>query len=149
MPAGLRDDDLMHTLRSLVFRLACGALLPLAAAACAAPTAQPPPSATGAAWRQLQAEIGAAACDDARQCQTLALGNKACGGPERFVAWSSATSNATRVGRLAAQYADASRRENEREALSSTCNVVADPGATCQAGRCVLLPPSGGLQLQK
>jgi hypothetical protein len=145
----------MLTFRSLLFRLACSALLPLAATACATPatsatSATPPPaSATAAAWLRLQAEIGAAACDSAHQCHTLALGNKACGGPERFVAWSSAVSNAARLGVMAAQYAEASRRENEREGLSSTCNVVADPGATCQAGRCVLLPPSAGLQLQK
>lgn len=162
-PAGLRDDRRMLTLQLLVFRLACSALLPLAATACAAPGTPPrvpaasvpaasvpaSASAAAAAWRQLQAEVGTAACDNARQCQTLALGNKACGGPERFVAWSSAASNATRVGALAAQYAEASRRENEREGLSSTCNVVADPGATCQGGRCALLPPSAGLQLQK
>lgn len=145
----------MLTFQSFLFRLACSALLPLAATACAAPATHPPEpapaaaTATATAWRQLQSEIGTAACDNARQCQTILLGNKACGGPERFVAWSSVTSNATRLGALAAQYAEASRRESEREGLSSTCNVVADPGATCQAGRCVLLPPGAGLQLQK
>lgn len=139
----------MLTLRPLIVRLACAALLPLAGTACGGVPAKESPVDTASAWRQLQAEIGAARCDGPSQCKTLAVGDKACGGPERFVAWSSASSDAARLAVLAAQYAEASRRDNAREGLMSTCNVVSDPGATCQAGRCVLLPGSAGPPLQK
>lgn len=140
----------MFTLQPFILRLACAALLPLAGAACGGvPIKEAPSVDTGAAWRQLQAEIGAARCDVASQCKTLAVGDKACGGPERYVAFSSTASDPGRLARLAAQYADASRRDNERAGLMSTCNIVSDPGATCQAGRCVPQPASSGAPLQK
>jgi hypothetical protein len=139
----------MSTLQPFLFRLACGALLPLAGAACGVGAIKGAPVDTGAAWRQLQAEIGAARCDAPSQCKTLAVGDKACGGPERYVAFSSTASDPGRLARLAVQYTDASRRDNEREGLMSTCNIVPDPGATCQAGRCVLHPASAGATLQK
>lgn len=137
-----RNDGRMFTLRPLILRLTCAVALALAASACAGGPAKNAPADAGSAWRALRAEIGAARCDAPVQCKTLAVGSKPCGGPQRFVAWSSASSDAARLILLAGQYADASRRENARDGLVSTCNVVPDPGATCQAGRCVLLPAS-------
>ncbi len=107
-------------------------LLSLAASACSsAPAPAPEPLV------QLRAEIGSAACDNSRQCHTIAVGNKACGGPETYLAWSSKASNEASVRRLAQAHSARRQADNTASGMVSTCSVVIDPGATCSAGRCV------------
>lgn len=86
---------------------------------------------------QLKTEIGTAACDTVQQCKTVAIGHKACGGPESYMAYSTKASDGAKVERLAASYADQRRTENAKSGMMSTCSVVLDPGATCSAKRCV------------
>ncbi|MEJ7806778.1 MAG: hypothetical protein WKG03_12770 [Telluria sp.] len=133
----------------------CGALLLAAAgSACsgvnnsapATPPA-PPPAVKAAApapatnlLQQLRAEIGSAACDSAKQCKSVAVGHKACGGPESYLAWSTKSSDAARVQQLADAYRDQRKAQDAASGMMSTCSMVMDPGATCNAGRCV----SGG-----
>ncbi len=139
----------MKTLSSSVIRL-CGALLFAAAgSACSGvnhstPVAPAPAPVKAAApanlLEQLRAEIGTAACDAAQQCKTVAVGHKACGGPETYLAWSSKSSDGAKVQRLAEAQRAQRRAENTASGMISTCSAVMDPGATCSAGRCV----SGG-----
>ena len=82
--------------------------------------------------RDIAAEIGDAACDTDVQCRTLAVGSKACGGPEGYLPWSSKTSNGIRLSALAAAHAGESTRENERSGMRSNCSVTQDPGAVCR-----------------
>lgn len=126
------------------------AALALSASACgSAPQHTPGPSAQGLAER-IASEIGDAACDNSQQCRTLAYGHKACGGPEKYLAYSTRRSDSARLSDLARQLADERRRQDEREGMMSTCSVVIDPGATCRAGRCVLQPTGpGGLPLAR
>ena len=76
-----------HPLSALL-RAACASLVLLAASACTAtPPVTPAPAPGGANLaEQIKAEVGDAACDAPQQCQTLAIGAKACGGPERYLA---------------------------------------------------------------
>jgi len=72
-------------LPTLLRALCTGALL-LATSACSAPaqdTTAPSTPAPGQAGllEQIQSEVGKAACDSTEQCQTIAIGAKACGGP--------------------------------------------------------------------
>ncbi len=87
--------------------------------------------------QQLRAEIGTAACETAQQCKTVAVGHKACGGPETYLAWSSKSSDAGKVRKLADAYGAQRKNENIASGMISTCSAVMDPGATCTAGRCV------------
>jgi hypothetical protein len=105
---------------------------PVTAAAPAAPSA---PSASH--MDQLKAEIGAAACDNSQQCKTVAVGSKACGGPEGYLPYSTKRSDSAKVSRLAA--ADAAQRKaaDQRAGMVSNCMMIMDPGAVCTAGKCV------------
>jgi hypothetical protein len=47
------------------------------------------------------------------------------------------------MAKLVAQHALARKAEQERDGMLSDCMVVANPGATCVAGRCTLLPRMG------
>nr|WP_295077113.1 hypothetical protein [uncultured Roseateles sp.] len=127
------------------------ALLALAASACgsapaaAAPEAKAMPSSNNktssqALWQQIQAEVGDAACDGPQQCHSIAVGAKACGGPDAYLAWSSKRSNEAKLRALIAAHAQARKDENASSGMVSDCRMISDPGASCQAGRCVLQP---------
>lgn len=114
-------------------RLGGALLLAAAGSAC---SGAPPAPAPGL-MQQLRAEIGTAACDSAQQCKTIAVGNKACGGPESYLAWSSKVSDGAKVQRLADAHSAKRKSDNLASGMASTCSAVMDPGATCSAGRCV------------
>jgi hypothetical protein len=131
----------MHTSTTFsLLRAACAGILLLATSACGSAPAQDAPPAPGNAGllAQIQAAVGTAACDSTQQCQTLAIGAKACGGPERYLAWSSKDNDGKQLKALAQAHADASRKQQQADGMMSTCSIVTDPGATCEAGRCVL-----------
>nr|WP_314547609.1 hypothetical protein [uncultured Massilia sp.] len=136
------------TLRAVL----AGAFLLLAGSACSsdapranAPAAPPAaasataPAATPAGLlAAIEAERGAARCDSDAQCHTIGVGAKACGGPERYLAWSSKDGDGNRLKALVQQHAELRRMEDAASGMMSTCNLILDPGATCQAGQCVL-----------
>jgi hypothetical protein len=134
--------------RTLV-RLAGLALL-LASSACRSDAPQAPSPAAAAAGgsapllARIEAERGDAACDSDDQCHTIGVGSKACGGPERYLAWSSKNNDGTRLRALVAEHAAARRAEDTKAGMMSTCSVVPDPGATCSAGHCVLRAAGSG-----
>lgn len=125
---------------SILLRAACASLFVLAATACGtAPTATPAPAPGDANLaEQIKAIVGDAACDAPQQCQTIAIGAKACGGPERYLAWSNKSNDGKQLTALAQAQAEASRKLRQSDGMMSTCAIVTDPGATCEAGRCVL-----------
>ena len=128
------------------FLLAAAALL----AGCASGQTAPAPATTAnddgaATLARLRALSAAATCSSGAQCRTVAIGAKACGGPEGYLPWSNADPAAgAQVAALAAQYT-AARREKNRAApqVASDCRVTPDPGALCVpagGGHCVLGP---------
>ena len=92
---------------------------------------------SGAIMDKLKAEIGEAACDTAAQCKTVAVGSKACGGPEGYLAYSTKNGNGAKITQMAAEDAAARKASNERSGMVSNCMMAMDPGAVCTAGRCV------------
>lgn len=127
----------------------CSLVLFLMASACAsdpapAPAAAPSGLASSALIAKIRTEIGDAACDAPRQCRSIAVGAKACGGPEGYLAWSSKRTDELRLKSLVEQHSAARKEENQRSGMLSTCVFETDPGATCQAGRCTLGPRGAG-----
>ena len=113
-----------HGMRSLGWcAFAAGACVAACAAGEAAPS--PPPPAT------VRALIGNAACQSDAQCATIGVGGKACGGPDAYLAWSTATADEGALRATAQREAAADRKAAAAKGMVSTCNVVRDPGATC------------------
>lgn len=113
--------------------------------ACAQPAPPPPPASAPAAdsqtlYRQIRDEIGEPTCSSTAQCRSSPVGQKACGGPEAYVVWSTAVSDGTRLRQLIDAYTRARQSDNQRSGLVSNCAMVNDPGARCEAGRCVAGP---------
>jgi len=123
---------------SSLLRLLAASLLVLGASACSSPPA--PGNITGNASlaEQITQEIGSALCDTPQQCQTIAIGARACGGPERYLAWSSKSSDGMQLKALAQAQTEAARQQQQEGGMASICSIVTDPGATCVANRCVL-----------
>ena len=122
--------------------LAVCALAGLAAcqSAAAPSVAQPPTEAS--LQQQLDAAIGLAGCTADTQCRTLAVGARACGGPAAWRPWSTQNGNqAQALQSLADQLATLQRQRMDQSGMVSTCRYVPDPGAVCQAQRCVLKKP--------
>jgi len=122
-------------------------LMPALVAALALPAAcASPPAGSLAAVTTL---IGDAACSDDSQCRTVAIGAKACGGPEAYLAWSVLRTDAQALDAAAAAYNRARASEQAQSGRVSNCALVADPGASCQSDAgvraCRLLRPGQGL----
>ena len=113
----------------------------LALAACTpAATSRDPADAEA----RLQELLGDLRCSSDNACRTLAWGHKPCGGPQRWVAWSTEASDEAQLQRLARDHAQAQQIAQARDGLMSNCQLVTDPGAQCVARRCVLRPARGG-----
>lgn len=123
---------------SILILLGCVAYAASAVRAAKPKAAAPAPA--GDTLAEIHALIGDAACTDASQCHTLALGARACGGPQAYVAWSSARTDGAALAALAARY----RQEREAAIAASgemsDCRFLPDPGAVCRAGTCRLAP---------
>lgn len=112
----------------------------LAASACSHAT--PGASKTLA---ELRALGQAAACTSDQQCKTVPLGAKSCGGPESYMAYSTARVGPEKAGTLAERYRKEREAENQASGLVSDCRFLMDPGAQCRAGTCQLGGKNGAL----
>lgn len=104
------------------------------------------PDAEAALVARIRAEVGDARCSADSQCRTLAIGAKACGGPESWLAWSTtaapgAAGRAERLQTWSTELATLQRQRQQASGMVSNCQYNADPGAVCQAQRCVLQTP--------
>jgi hypothetical protein len=85
------------------------------------------------ALAQLHRLIGDAACRTHEDCRTIAVGAKACGGPDAYLAWSARRTDAKALVAAATRYAELRRLQNEESGRMSNCVFVSDPGARCEA----------------
>jgi len=139
MATALDHHGRMKTSIRSLLRLAPASLLLLAACAGAQappPTVTPMPAAN--LWQQIQSQSADTECDGDNQCHSLGVGAKACGGPERYLAWSSKHNDGAKLKALVEQHSEARRADDAVKGRMSTCSLVSDPGAVCRAGRCVL-----------
>lgn len=99
------------------------------------------PAAPSDALASVRVLIGDAACDQDDQCRTVAVGSKACGGPEAYLAWSTRRTDTKALDAAAAAYGTARTGRAMPGGRVSDCMFVSDPGAMC-------LPSPGGRSCQ-
>ena len=116
------------------------------------PMAQQATAAEGPAQQamaRIQALIGDASCRSDAQCRTIAVGQRACGGPEMYLAWSTRRTALADLERAVAAFEAASQPALPGRS-ASICVFLHDPGAVCRrmadpaqaADRCQLRPAS-------
>lgn len=129
--------------------LACAACVACAASASNQSTPKPVPAnptnpAPGDTLAQIRALIGTAACTDASQCRTVGIGARPCGGPQAYLAWSTAHTDGAALAALAEKFKLEREAANAASGELSTCQFFPDPGASCRAGTCQLNPVTPG-----
>lgn len=82
--------------------------------------------------------IGTPSCKADSQCRSLAVGERPCGGPESYLAYSSARAPDAELQALGAIYRAERRKAFAESGRVSDCRFMPDPGALCRAGSCVL-----------
>ena len=95
-------------------------------------------------------------CRQDDDCRSLAIGFRACGGPEGFVAWSASSTDADALRIAARHYERARRTQAAALGEASTCDILSDPGAFCArpaaagagaaSGQCTLHQRQGALR---
>ncbi len=89
--------------------------------------------------QQINTTIGQAPCTTDAQCRTIGVGANACGGPAAWRAWSTQNNpKSEALQSLVDQQAALQRQRQAQSGMVSTCRYLPDPGAVCQALRCVL-----------
>ena len=91
---------------------------------------------------RIVAGAGEARCSQDAQCRSLPLREKACGGPERWLAWSVTSPQADQLPGWATELAALARQRNQRSGRVGDCQFQPDPGVICQAQRCVVQAPA-------
>lgn len=94
----------------------------------------------------LQLLIKDKSCQQSTQCKAVAIGHRACGGPESYEVYSTLTSDESQVKQLAEQYEAQRRLENKNSGMASICQFIPEPQTSCRSGQCVLLEQSLNIQ---
>jgi len=94
---------------------------------------------------ELRALGSAPNCRSNQQCKTVPVGAKSCGGPESYMAYSTAKVSPDKVNALAERYRKEREAENKASGMVSDCRYLMDPGAQCRAGTCQLGGNNGAL----
>lgn len=77
-------------------------------------------------------------CTSDAQCRALPLGARACGGPDRYQAYSTQVSDTADLERLSAEHQRLSEQRNKIEGTMGMCSVLPTPAARCESLSCVL-----------
>ena len=87
---------------------------------------------------EIETIANSVACNDASDWDFVPYGNKGCGGPQGYVAYSNQI-NVTAFLILVENYTQAEREYNLRWGIISTCDLPAVPsGVSCENGDAVL-----------
>jgi hypothetical protein len=137
-------------MRTLIVLLLAGCAAGTTAAPQASQAPHSPPSraapvkAQDGTLARIRALAGTPSCSSDTECHSLPLGARACGGPESYLVWSSATTSEAEIQALGERYKEERRAANTAAGRVSTCQFLMNPGAVCRAGTCQ--PGESGLQ---
>jgi len=89
--------------------------------------------------RIIEQEIGTPAANEPSQCKLIAFGSKPCGGPARYLVYSTAKTNETRLKQLVDEFNQLAKRINEERKIFSDCMFVSEPKVELVDGVCRIL----------
>jgi len=77
-------------------------------------------------------------CREDNECKVLAVGSRACGGPEQFFAYSSLHTDEKLLAITNDRHTKLKQQQQQRLGLRSTCQVMPEPIPQCKLRQCVL-----------
>jgi hypothetical protein len=86
----------------------------------------------------IEKEIGTPNANEPSQCKLIAFGSKPCGGPARYLVYSTAKTNESRLKQLVSEFNQIAKKINEERKILSDCMVVSEPKAEVVGGVCTI-----------
>lgn len=86
--------------------------------------------------KQIADLIGAAPAKQESACKTIAFGSKPCGGPWRFLVYSSEYTDEARLTQLVTTYNELQDRLNRERGVMSDCSIAVEPAVELRDGLC-------------
>ncbi len=80
--------------------------------------------------------IGDAEASTIGQCAFIPFGSKPCGGPWRYLVYSTQTTNEATLEQYVARYNELDDARNRQEGLVSDCSLVGPPEIMLEGGQC-------------
>ena len=129
----------------LLLTAACGEVTPPTGEQAAPPPAAPPaapaePVDLAALLQEIRTAAGIARADELSQCKAIALGAKPCGGPERYLVYSTLAADEARLPALVERYNAAAEQLARDQDLASDCQVIEEPVLGLEGGFCMPVP---------
>lgn len=90
--------------------------------------------------KQLKAAIGNASCANSKQCKSVAVGKKACGGPVAYLAYSNKQYDTKNISELSTKHQQLNAKLNRLTNAVSDCMFVIEPPLECQMNVCQIVP---------
>ncbi len=100
-----------------------------------------PPSQLKLVYDEIGAVTLNAQCSSDTDCEVLPLGQRACGGPASYHAYSKKLSSEdiTKLEQLAQRSEELARKMNEKNQVMSACEVLRVPSASCVKDVCTII----------
>lgn len=88
-------------------------------------------------YSQIQQTVSVEGCTSSADCALLAVGNKPCGGPEAYLAYSKNNTNVSKLEELGQQYSEQRKQYNKDNQVMGTCVMTPKPGVSCVRNQCL------------
>lgn len=86
----------------------------------------------------IEMEISAPIATEPKQCKSIAFGSKPCGGPWKYLVYSTARTNEARLKQLVKEFNQLERKLNKERKVISTCEFVTEPKVEFVGGVCII-----------
>ena len=88
-------------------------------------------------YAQIQQTANIEGCSTSADCGLLPIGNKPCGGPEAYMAYSKTNSDVAALEKMAQQYTEQRRQYNKDNQIIGTCQITPKPSVSCIRNQCM------------
>lgn len=138
------SNNFMTVKNTLSMIVAIGALV--FAQSCTKASSDEKVSNTEDLYAQIQQAASNQGCNSSADCGLLAIGAKACGGPESYMVYSKSNSDEAKLQEMAQSYKKARQQYNEDNQIMSTCEITPKPQVSCVRNQCVASTQSALIQ---
>ncbi len=88
-------------------------------------------------YQQILELIDNKSCQSASECQLIGVGARPCGGPDKYLVYSSSVTENQRLTALVSRFNQLAKEDNQKNNRIGICVVAEKPVASCQQNTCV------------
>jgi hypothetical protein len=95
----------------------------------------------------IKANISSKTCNSNADCGALAVGHRACGGPNEYLPYSKLSSNEESLKSLAKKHQQQEKIKNKKEGRMSICQMLTEPQVACKSNQCLISSSFNGADI--